>query len=54
MLSIPFIDEDDYIPLGDIVARYSTAITPALSPEEPVDSLVMEDEHLDIIPETES
>ncbi|GJY78536.1 hypothetical protein Tco_0484337 [Tanacetum coccineum] len=24
MLSIPFVDEDDYIPLGDIIARYST------------------------------
>ncbi|GJY36645.1 hypothetical protein Tco_0422023 [Tanacetum coccineum] len=56
MLSIPFVDEDDYIPLGDIIARYSTskAITPALSPEEPVDSLIMEDEHLDTIPETKS
>ncbi|GJS59986.1 hypothetical protein Tco_0654770 [Tanacetum coccineum] len=56
MLSIPFVDEDDYIPLGDIIARYSTskAITPALSPEEPVDSLIMEDEHLDTILETES
>ncbi|GKE70293.1 hypothetical protein Tco_1528365, partial [Tanacetum coccineum] len=30
------------------------AITPALSPEEPVDSLIMEDEHLDTIPKTES
>ncbi|GKF38128.1 hypothetical protein Tco_0118189 [Tanacetum coccineum] len=56
MLSIPFVDEDDYIPLGDIVTRYSTskAITPALSPEEPVDSLIMENEHLDTIPETKS
>ncbi|GJY79383.1 hypothetical protein Tco_0485184 [Tanacetum coccineum] len=36
MLSTPFVDEDDYVPLGDIIARYSTskAITPALSPEE--------------------
>ncbi|GKA63486.1 hypothetical protein Tco_0763092 [Tanacetum coccineum] len=53
MLSIPFVDEDDSIPLGDIIARYSTskAITPALSPE---DSLIMEDEHLDTILETES
>ncbi|GKA30815.1 hypothetical protein Tco_0717120 [Tanacetum coccineum] len=25
MLSIPFVDEDDYIPLGDIIARYSTS-----------------------------
>ncbi|GKF76880.1 hypothetical protein Tco_0229350 [Tanacetum coccineum] len=32
MISIPFVDEDDYIPLGDIIARYSTskAITPDL------------------------
>ncbi|GJS97599.1 hypothetical protein Tco_0804567 [Tanacetum coccineum] len=30
------------------------AITPALSTEEPVDSLIMENEHLDTIPETES
>ncbi|GJT30707.1 hypothetical protein Tco_0910982 [Tanacetum coccineum] len=56
MLSIPFVNEDDYIPLGDIVARYSTskAITPDLPSEEPEDSLIMEDEHLDTIPETES
>ncbi|GJR94848.1 hypothetical protein Tco_0267022 [Tanacetum coccineum] len=56
MLSIPFVDEDDYIPLGDIIARYSTskAITPDLPSEEPEDSLIMEDEHLDTIPETES
>ncbi|GJR60213.1 hypothetical protein Tco_1502375 [Tanacetum coccineum] len=25
MLSIPFVDEDDYIPLGDIIARSSTS-----------------------------
>ncbi|GKG14590.1 hypothetical protein Tco_0354190, partial [Tanacetum coccineum] len=30
------------------------AITSALSTEKPVDSLIMEDEHLDTIPETES
>ncbi|GKA93748.1 hypothetical protein Tco_0815734 [Tanacetum coccineum] len=30
------------------------AITPVLSTEEPVDSLIMEDEHLDAIPATES
>ncbi|GJS22364.1 hypothetical protein Tco_0450996 [Tanacetum coccineum] len=30
------------------------AITPVLSTEEPVDSLIMEDEHLDTIPATES
>ncbi|GKC93580.1 hypothetical protein Tco_1159022, partial [Tanacetum coccineum] len=40
MLSIPFVDEDDYIPLGDIIARYSTskAITPDLPSVEPEDS----------------
>ncbi|GJT33929.1 hypothetical protein Tco_0924348 [Tanacetum coccineum] len=36
-------DEDDTI-----------AVTPVLSTEEPVDSLIMEDEHLDTIPATES
>ncbi|GKC12286.1 hypothetical protein Tco_1009068 [Tanacetum coccineum] len=36
-------DEDDTI-----------AVTPVLSTEEPVDSLIMEDEHLDAIPATES
>ncbi|GJX08896.1 hypothetical protein Tco_0198755 [Tanacetum coccineum] len=48
MLSIPFVDEDDYIPLGDIIARYSTskAITPDLPIEEPDNSLNMGDEHL--------
>ncbi|GKF65384.1 hypothetical protein Tco_0191901 [Tanacetum coccineum] len=48
MLSIPFVDEDDYIPLGDIIARYSTskAITPDLPIEEPNNSLSMGDEHL--------
>ncbi|GJU57220.1 hypothetical protein Tco_1234986 [Tanacetum coccineum] len=56
MLSIPFVDEDDYIPLGDIIARYYTskAITPDLPFKEPEDSLIMEDEHLDTIPEKES
>ncbi|GJZ09700.1 hypothetical protein Tco_0543983 [Tanacetum coccineum] len=56
MLSIPFVEEDDYIPLGDIIARYSTskAITPDLPIEEPDNSLSMGDEHLDTIPETES
>ncbi|GJS13715.1 hypothetical protein Tco_0408187 [Tanacetum coccineum] len=33
---------------------YTIAITPVLSTEEPVDSLIMEDEHLDAIPATES
>ncbi|GJS34870.1 hypothetical protein Tco_0533252 [Tanacetum coccineum] len=56
MLSIPFVDEDDYILLGDIIARYSTskAITPDLPIEELDNSLNMGDEHLDTIPATES
>ncbi|GJS80684.1 hypothetical protein Tco_0730565 [Tanacetum coccineum] len=56
MLSIPFVDEDDYIPLGDIIARNSTskAITPDLPIEEPDNSLNMGDEHLDTILATES
>ncbi|GJW99383.1 hypothetical protein Tco_0183297 [Tanacetum coccineum] len=33
---------------------YTIAITPVLSTEEPVDSLIMEDEHLDTISATES
>ncbi|GKD23093.1 hypothetical protein Tco_1224796 [Tanacetum coccineum] len=33
---------------------YTIAITPVLSTKEPVDSLIMEDEHLDAIPATES
>ncbi|GJR80989.1 hypothetical protein Tco_0151774 [Tanacetum coccineum] len=49
MLSITFDDKDDYIPLRDIIARYSTskAITPDLPIEEPDNSLSMGDEHLD-------
>ncbi|GKA72390.1 hypothetical protein Tco_0778606 [Tanacetum coccineum] len=56
MLSITCDDEDDSIPLGDIIARYSTskAITPDLPIEEPDNSLSMGDEHLDTIPATES
>ncbi|GKA32881.1 hypothetical protein Tco_0719248 [Tanacetum coccineum] len=56
MLSIPFVDEDDYIPLGDIIARYSTSktITPDLPIEEPDNLLSMGDEHLNTIPATES
>ncbi|GKG32468.1 hypothetical protein Tco_0429978, partial [Tanacetum coccineum] len=48
--------EDDYIPLGDIIARYSTskAITPDLPIKESENSLIMGDEHLDTIPATES
>ncbi|GJX01116.1 hypothetical protein Tco_0185029 [Tanacetum coccineum] len=56
MLSITFDDEDDYIPLGDIIARYSTskAITPDLTIEEPDNSLSMGDEHLDTTPSIEN
>ncbi|GKD80457.1 hypothetical protein Tco_1347296, partial [Tanacetum coccineum] len=56
MLFIPFVDEDDYIPLGDIIARYSTskAITPDLPIEEPNNSLSMGDEHLDTTPSIEN
>ncbi|GJV18560.1 hypothetical protein Tco_1367580 [Tanacetum coccineum] len=56
MLSVTCDDEDDFIPLGDIIARNSTfkAITPDLPIEEPDNSLNMGDEHLDTIPATES
>ncbi|GJT05786.1 hypothetical protein Tco_0840248 [Tanacetum coccineum] len=50
-------DEESSIPLKDIIIfglPPCVAITPALSPEEPVDSLIMKDEHLDTIPEKES
>ncbi|GJU34497.1 hypothetical protein Tco_1182851 [Tanacetum coccineum] len=50
-------DEESSIPLKDIIISGlppCVAITPVLSTEEPVDSLIMEDEHLDTIPETES
>ncbi|GKE52762.1 hypothetical protein Tco_1487918 [Tanacetum coccineum] len=43
---IPICYDDD--------ADYTIAITPVLSTEEPVDSLIMEDEHLDTILATES
>ncbi|GKB73783.1 hypothetical protein Tco_0935195 [Tanacetum coccineum] len=33
---------------------YTIAITPVLSTKEPIDSLIMKDEHLDTIPATES
>ncbi|GJV05238.1 hypothetical protein Tco_1338807 [Tanacetum coccineum] len=56
MLSVTCDDEDDYIPSGDIIARYSTSksITPDLPIEEPDNSLKMGDEHLDTIPAMES
>ncbi|GJR62502.1 hypothetical protein Tco_1504664 [Tanacetum coccineum] len=50
-------DEESSIPLKDIIISGlppSVAITPVLSTEDPVDSLIMEDEHLDTIPATES
>ncbi|GKA62742.1 hypothetical protein Tco_0762261 [Tanacetum coccineum] len=49
-------DEERSIPLKDIIISglpLCVAITPILSIEEPVDSLIMEDEHLDTIPATE-
>ncbi|GJW54947.1 hypothetical protein Tco_0099032 [Tanacetum coccineum] len=56
MLSITCDDEDDSIPLGDIITRYSTskAITPDLPIEESENSLIMGDEPLSTIPATES
>ncbi|GKA41223.1 hypothetical protein Tco_0733816 [Tanacetum coccineum] len=55
MLSITCDDEDDFIPLGDIIVQNSTskAITPDLPIEEPDNSLNMGDEHLDTIPATD-
>ncbi|GJV93243.1 hypothetical protein Tco_1541056 [Tanacetum coccineum] len=52
-------DEDDSIPLRDIIARYSPSVAitsspPVLPTEEPEDSLIMGDEHFDTIPEKES
>nr|GEZ82424.1 hypothetical protein [Tanacetum cinerariifolium] len=45
-----FYDDDD----DDDDVDYTIAITPVLSTEEPIDSLSMGDEHLDIIPATKS
>ncbi|GJW29232.1 hypothetical protein Tco_0046107 [Tanacetum coccineum] len=47
---IVYYDDDD----DDDDEDYTIAITPVLSTKEPVDSLVMEDEHLDTIPKIES
>ncbi|GKE32907.1 hypothetical protein Tco_1452229 [Tanacetum coccineum] len=50
-------DEESSIPLRDIIMSelpLCVAITPILTTKEPVDSLIIEDEHLDTIPETES
>ncbi|GJW70386.1 hypothetical protein Tco_0127303 [Tanacetum coccineum] len=56
MLSIPLVDEDDYIPLGDIIAQNSTskAITSDLPIEEPDNSLNMGDENLVPTPSIEN
>ncbi|GKA25065.1 hypothetical protein Tco_0711098 [Tanacetum coccineum] len=50
-------DEESSIPLRDIIISklpQCIAITPVLLTEEPVDSLIMEDKHLDTIPEMET
>ncbi|GKE47118.1 hypothetical protein Tco_1478376, partial [Tanacetum coccineum] len=49
-------DEESSIPLSDVISELPpcVAITPVLSTVEPVDSLIMEDEHLDTIPATKS
>nr|GEU46262.1 hypothetical protein [Tanacetum cinerariifolium] len=50
-------DEDSSIPLKELIIPElppCIAITPVLSTEEPVDSLIMEDEHLDTILATKS
>ncbi|GJU92811.1 hypothetical protein Tco_1317567 [Tanacetum coccineum] len=50
-------DEESSIPLKDIISSglpSCVVVTPVLLIEEPVNSLIMEDEHLDTIPTTES
>ncbi|GKB22748.1 hypothetical protein Tco_0862149 [Tanacetum coccineum] len=52
-------DEDDSIPLRDIIARYSPSVAitsspPVLPTREPDDYLIIGDNHLDTIPEKES
>ncbi|GJS88619.1 hypothetical protein Tco_0771255 [Tanacetum coccineum] len=50
-------DEESSIPLRDIIISglpLCITITLVLTTKEPVDSLIMEDEHLDTIPATES
>ncbi|GKC52051.1 hypothetical protein Tco_1074796 [Tanacetum coccineum] len=60
MIPICYDDDDDeesFIPLKDIIIfglPPCVAITPVLLTDEPVDSLIMEDKHLDTIPATES
>ncbi|GJZ63664.1 hypothetical protein Tco_0620085 [Tanacetum coccineum] len=59
-IPICYVDDDDEessIPLKDIIIYGlppCVEITPVLSTEEPVDSLIMEDEHLDTISATKS
>ncbi|GKB32219.1 hypothetical protein Tco_0871620, partial [Tanacetum coccineum] len=48
-------DDDEYsFATQEYIMTCSTAITPVLLTKEPVDSLIIEDEHLDTIPATES
>ncbi|GJR31701.1 hypothetical protein Tco_1107933 [Tanacetum coccineum] len=49
-------DEESSIPLSDVISKLPPCITitPVLSTVEPVDSLIMEDEHLDTILTTKS
>ncbi|GKA89690.1 hypothetical protein Tco_0811502, partial [Tanacetum coccineum] len=52
-------DEDDSIPLRDIIARYSPSVAitsspPILPTRDAKDSFIMGDEHLDTIPSVES
>ncbi|GKF73354.1 hypothetical protein Tco_0219686, partial [Tanacetum coccineum] len=44
-------DNDEY---SFATQEYLMTCSTAITPEKPVDSLIMEDEHLDTIPETES
>ncbi|GJW53244.1 hypothetical protein Tco_0097329 [Tanacetum coccineum] len=55
-IPICYDDEESSIPLKDIISGLPpcVAITPVLLTEDPVDSLIIEDEHLDTIPITES
>ncbi|GKG36814.1 hypothetical protein Tco_0446987, partial [Tanacetum coccineum] len=46
-------DEESSIPLKDIISEIPSCV--AITPDSPkMNSLIMEDEHLDTIPETES
>ncbi|GJV87235.1 hypothetical protein Tco_1531173 [Tanacetum coccineum] len=54
--NFPIIDDDNEytIQYKEYLENSSKAITPDLPPEEPEDSLIIGDEHLDTIPEKES